>query len=149
MAGTDPNFSAAEFRDAIRFAMKMGSPGAEEDKATFRWNPSRTFSTADPAGQPYDWTSVPASDSTPPDVVTDLVAVEFTGRPQASGITSMGTFDPSGVTLTILDEDYEDVKTANEVLLGGNTYVIRFHAPPTGLFDATVHTIYAEAVDES
>jgi hypothetical protein len=51
----------------------------------------------------------------------------------------MGGFDASRATLTLLDEDYELVKGATEVLISGNTFVLE---PPgwvaSGLFDCTV-----------
>lgn len=148
MAGTNADFDAAAFRAAIRSAMDMGLPNATNERATFRWAVEKTFATADPAGQPYTFNTAPASTVVRPDVRIP-VAVEFSARPAGSTDTSLGEFDTSRVIITILDEDYEQVEGANEVLLGGNAYDVQFVGPPLGLFSVTVYQVYAEARDES
>ena len=148
MAGSNPAFDAGAFRTAIRDAMNMGLPANVSERATFKWNVERTFNTADPAGNPYDWGTTPATTTTHPDVQIP-VAVEYTSRASESGANAIGQFDPSRVTLTILDEDYALVEGANEVLLGGNSYLVRYVAPPLGLFEVTVYQVFAEARDES
>lgn len=148
MAGSNPAFNPAQFRDVIRTTMIMGLPNATAEKPTFRWRPDRTFTTADPAGAPYDFTASPTTTDAPPDVQIP-VAVEFSARPAGSLETSIGEFDTSRVIITILDEDYELVRGADEVLLGGNTYDIQFVGPPIGLFEVTVYQVFAIARDES
>lgn len=148
MAGTQQGFDAAGFRDAIRFAMNMGLPETESERATFRWNPARTFTTDDPAGLPYDWTDTPATETVHADVQVP-VAIEFGAQAAAGTDTPVGQIDTSRAVLTVLDEDYQQIVGANEVVLGGNTYDIDFVAPPLGLFEVTVYQIYASARDES
>lgn len=146
MVGTDPRFNAAAFRSAIKNTMRMAAPADVSDRATFRWRPARTYTYDDPASRPYNWTATPVSETVPADVQVD-VAVEFTGGSERQ--TALGQFDASKVTLTLLDEDYEQVRGADEVLLGGNTYEVDFVAPPIGLFDVTVYQVFCSARDES
>jgi hypothetical protein len=128
--------------------MTMGLPNAEAERATFIWATDRTFGTQDPASNPYDWTDDPVTEETHPDVQIP-VAVDFAARPAASLETTIGQFDASRVVITILDVDYEKVRGAAMVKLGGNTYDIDFVAPPQGLFEVTVYSVYATARDES
>lgn len=148
MAGSNPNFSAAAFRTAIIDAMTMGLPDAEQERATFRWHKQQTFNTVDPAGQPYDLTASPATDTTPEDVQIPC-AVEFSARPAGSLETTLGEFDTSRAIITVLDEHIASIEGADEVLLGGNTYDIQFMGPPIGLFEVTVYQLFAIARDES
>lgn len=148
MAGTDPRFSATRFRDAIHFVMQMAAPQAISERATFRWNTERTYTSADPAGRPYSWDAAAASTTTHPDVQIDCV-VEFAARPAGSRDTPIGEFDTSRANITVLDDDIAAIAGADEVILNGNTYDILFIGPAQGLFDVTLYTIYAEARDES
>lgn len=148
MAGSNPNFSPAAFRTAIIDAMNMGLPVDPAERATFRWHKQQTFNTVDPTGTPYDLTASPVTDTTPNDVQIP-VAVEFSARPAGSLETSIGEFDTSRVIITVLDEHYPSIEGADEVILGGNTYDVNFVAPPVGLFECTIYTLYAVARDES
>lgn len=140
-------FSAAQFRDAIKFAMRMGMPNATEERLTFKWRRDETYQRQDPAGKPYNWKATPVTDNTPEPVLVDG-AVEFSDRNSASSGTAMGRFDTPRATITLLDVDYALIEGADMVELGGATYQIDFVAPPMGLFDVTVYQIYASAVDE-
>lgn len=128
--------------------MTMGGPVAVNERATFRWRTERDYAIDDPAQNPYDWSATPTTTVSLEDVQVP-VAVEFSARPAASTETTVGQFDHSRAIITILDEDYDLVRGADQVLLGGNTYVIQFVGPPVGLFEVTVYTLYADAVDES
>lgn len=123
-------FDPAQFRSAIHLAMRMGSPNLEADKATFRWDPVRTFNPQDPAHKPYFWSEVPTSDLTHSDVVLDEVAVEYVGGGRgAASSTSVGVFVPRRATLTILDTERALVEGANWVLL---------HDVPWAIIEETV-----------
>lgn len=148
MAGSDPRFNEAQFRDAIKFAMKMGTPEDTEKRATFRWTTVKTYATQDPSGRPYSWSSVPTATVAHDDVQIDC-AVEFIPRPSGGRDTPLGSFDVSRAVITILDVDYAEIAGADEVLIDGNTYDIQFEGKPDGLFGVTIHTIYADARDES
>lgn len=141
-------FNAAEFRDAIKFAMRMGLPESVNERATFRWSTEKTYGNADPSGQPYSWSTAPSDVESHPDVQID-VAVEFQRYSSGEGNTSVGQFQTTSVVLTVLDEDYALIEGADKVLLGGNVYTIEYVAPPFGLFEVTVYQIYLRAEDES
>lgn len=141
-------FNADAFRTAIRNTMVMGLPNATLEKPTFRWNTERTYAIEDPQDNPYSWDAAPVTVTAHADVQVP-VAVEFAARPAGSQDTSIGQFDATRVTLTVLDVDYALIEGADIVLLGGNTYDIQFVGPPIGLFEVTVYSIYAEARDES
>lgn len=148
MAGTDPRFNAATFRTAIRNAMTMGLPGTTADRATFQWTSRSTYTRQDLDHNPYSWVAPPVTTTSHADVLIP-VAWEFSARPTSSQQTDVGEFDATRVVITILDVDYALIVGADKVLLGGNAYEISFVAPPVGLFDVTVYTMYAVAEDES
>jgi hypothetical protein len=141
-------FNAAEFRDAIKFAMHMGLPEDTNERATFQWTPQKTYSKTDAAGRPLSWTAAPLTTNEHEDVQID-VAVEFQRYTSGEGITSIGEFHATSAVLTVLDDDYAEVEGADKVLLGGNTYTIEYVAPPDGMFGVTVYQIYLRAEDES
>lgn len=143
-------FSAAEFRDNIRFAMRMGLPETESERCTFRWTTERTYATADSGGNPYDFGAEPETTVTHADVLVPA-AVEFSGGVSGGSTngTGVGTFFPTRATITLLDEDYAEVEGADIVLLGGNTYTVKYVGPPLGLFDVTVYQIFCQAASES
>lgn len=147
MAGSNADFPSDEFRDSIRFAMTMGQPEKVSERVTFRWAPVRTYARPDPGADPYDWTATPTSEVDHADVQVDEVAVQYGDR-TAGDETSVGPFDTTRATLTVLDEDYTQVEGANQVLLGGNTYEIKY-VIPIGIFDVTVYQIFTQALDES
>lgn len=144
MAGSQPGFSAAEVRTALRFAMTMGMPTDESLQGTFRFRRSDSFASADNQGDPWDWTATPVTTSQD-DPVTKPIAVEFVEGTR--GQTELGQIDATKVVITILDEDFVDVNGAIEVQFGDNIYDIDFIAPAIGLFDLTVYQIYATARD--
>lgn len=148
MAGSDPRFSAARFREAIHFAMQMGAPQTVSERVTFRWSTDRTFSTADPAGRPYSWDDSPTTTTTHPDVQIDCV-VEFAARPAGSRDTPIGQFDTSRATITVLDDDIAAISGADTAIINGDDYEIQFMGPAQGLFEVTIYQIYAEARDEA
>ena len=151
MRTTDARASSFDedlFRDSIRFAMNIGIPETEADRPTFRWNVEKAYAVADPAGAPYSWTATPTQTITHDDVQVP-VAVQFVPKKSQSYGTPFGEVDPSRAILTVLDEDYELIRGADQVILTGNTYNFTNIAPADGLFGVTVYSIYCEAVDES
>ena len=146
-------FSAAAFKDAIRFAMNMGLPDTASERITFRWTPASTYTTSSPGGNPYDLTDTPTSTDSAADVLVDA-AVEFVSRASLGETTSIGSFENPRLIVTLLDDEYATITDAtlglpDQVLVGGNSYNIDFVAPPIGLFSVTVYQIHATAADES
>lgn len=149
---TNPNFGAgfdaAVFRDAIKSTMQMGSPNAVSEKVTFQWPTRLDYGVGvklDPSGKPYTLGASVVADDTNPDVLIDC-AVEFIDRTAVG--TPIGEFNNPRVIITILDVDFESVRTATKATIGGNTYNIQY-SRPVGLFNVTVYEVFAQAVDES
>lgn len=141
-------FDADKFRDAIRNTMLMGMPNAEQERATFKWNPDRDFAIEDNGGDPYNLAATPVSSIQHPEVQVP-VAVEFISRAAFSPQLPMGEIQNSRVIITILDLDFEEVRGADLVQFDTSDYEIDYVAPPIGLFDVTVYQIYATAIDEA
>ena len=147
---TDVNFAAgfdaAAFRQAVKSTMQMGSPNSVAEKVTFRWEVQRSYSgKTDPSGKPYSLSSTIVDETTNDDVLIDC-AVEYEDRTGTG--TPIGEFNNPRAVITVLDEDFDLVRTATKVLIGGNTYDIQY-SRPVGLFSVTVYEIFAQAVDES
>lgn len=150
-------FNAAAFRAGIKTAMQMGIPGTESERVTFYWDAEKTYTNPDTRSKPYDWTAAPATETTAVDQVASLtlpVAFEFLDAKAASGDTTVGSFDSPRMKITILDDEYamlvdQNLGLPDGLTVDGNTYLIEFWAPPSGLFNVTVYTCYAVARDES
>lgn len=140
------SFDPDNFRRAIKLTMKMGAPQAVAERVTFRWRNKKQYTgKTDANGKPFDL----AASATPVDVKPDVqidCAVETESR-NPNG-TPLGQFNTPKATITVLDEDFALIDGAQEVLIGGNTYIINY-TEPVGLFNVTVYTIYATALDES
>jgi len=153
MIPTDPSFGAGfnadEFRNAIIQTMIMGMPNAVEEQASFCWRVKKQFDTADPAGNPYDWSDAPSA-SSPQDKAPVIVpvALEFVSRASLGSGTPMGVVENPKVIVTVMDTHFGEVESANYVLINGSEYNIDYWAPPVGLFGVTVYQAYLSAVDE-
>lgn len=153
------DFDQAEFEYNIRETMQMGMPEDDAEKLTWFWRRIRESTPSDPAGQPYDWTA-PATVNDPgnpdlpdpdPDADQSLIvdyAIEFSSRPAGSTITVLGEIDNSRAVITLLKEDYEQIKTADYAKINDTEYRPQFTAPPQGLFGSTIETVILEAIDE-
>jgi hypothetical protein len=138
MAGTNPAFDAAAFRNGIHLAMSMGLPPDIADQPTFHFARPRTYDVpVDEEGVPYDPTAQPlplASGLRP--AVKVLCAVEYY---DAFGeIITFGSVTPSRVVLTLHDDDFTQVEGFTHVELGQERYVFRHWEVPIGLFDVGV-----------
>lgn len=153
MAGTSPDFNSSEFRSQIKATMRMGIPGDPNEQLRWHFAPVEVYSPQDPALRPYNW-STPPDEVIPgnPDVpsgweVVDY-AMEFAARP-ADNNSDVGRFDTSRLVITVLDVDYEKIKTADYAMIGNNHYEISFKGPPMALFDCTIYQFYMQARDQS
>jgi len=142
MAGVDTGFDPQEFRNAVHFAMRMGSPNTVQEKATFRWMKAQTFNPQDPSRHPYAWTEAVVTDTTPPDVVLDEVAVLYHPARTTAG-TDTGTFVPIKAEMTMLDVDYAKIAGADAVLLGGSIWNV-VAITQQALFSVDVFNLYCE-----
>lgn len=151
-------FDEATVRTAILNTMLMGMPEKPIERLTWYWNRDQVFSPDDPAGNPYDWTSPPIVDKPGnpklKDTGTDQslqvpYALEFSARPAGSATTVLGEIDTSRAIITLLDTDFEKIRTADYAVIDDSRYRIQFDAPPLGLFGLTVWQVYLEAEDAS
>lgn len=154
MAGTNPAFDAALFRNAIRQSMVMGMPTNTAEQLTWRWNRDKEYVPQDPTSNPYEWTQDPVVDlpgnpnEPDGDVIVDY-AIEFSARPAGSQQTVMGQFDTSRAIVTLLDTDYGTIRSADYCTIDGAVYDIDFSAPPLGMFEVTVYQVFLTARDEA
>jgi hypothetical protein len=148
-------FDETAFRSAVEDTMLMGMPETVADRLTFWWQRDKVYSPDDAAGSPYDWTAAPVSDdpgnpALPDDgVAQSLVvtyAIEFAARTTGSA-TVFGEIDTSRAVVTVMDSDYEQIKTADYATIGDTRYRIQFRGPPIGLFGVSVWSVYLEAED--
>jgi hypothetical protein len=152
------DFDQTEWETTIRETMRMGMPEADEQKLTWWWKRERTYAPDDTAGNPYDWTDDPVTDDPGNTVLPDTgeeqslivdYALEFSSRPAGSVITVLGEIDNSRAIVTLLDVDYQQIKTADYATIEDTTYRIQFTSPSLGLFASTVWQVVLEAVDEA
>lgn len=146
MAGSDAGFNAEAFRDAIHQAMSMGAAPDAAQQVQWYLPSTLTYNVAvDGAHVPFD-PAATVTRTTPPPVRVDC-AVEYLdaeGQP-----TSFGLMTPSRVAITVLDVDYERIKTATHVVIHGDRYNYRRTEPPGGLFDVGLYVIHFTGADET
>lgn len=150
MRTTDPraaSFDASAFREAIVFAMNMGMPEDECERATFKWKKEITYSVADPSSRPYRWDETPERIVAKEDCQIPVAIERSPGL--ASSETAIASIQSPRIIVTVLDEHYASVESADTIEVDGAEYTINFVAPPVSLFEVTVYTIYAQAIDES
>jgi hypothetical protein len=155
-----PAFNEATFRTAIHNTMLMGMPEDRAQQLTWWWHRDQTFSPDDPAGDPYDWSSPPVTDTPGNSNLADggtpleqsLIvpyALEFSARPAGSANTVFGEIDTSRAIVSLTDTDYEKIKTADYATIGDTTYRIQFKGPAIGLFGYSLFQLYLEAEDSA
>jgi hypothetical protein len=151
-------FDEATFRAAVLNTMLMGMPEDVTERLTFFWKRTQTFATPDLAGNPYDWTAAPTVDlpGNPklPDSGTDQgvvvpYALEFAATLAREANTVLGGIDTSRAVVTLMDKDYDKIRTADYARIGDTRYRLLFDAPPQGLFGVTMWTLYLEAEDSA
>lgn len=140
-------FNATEFRSAIRFAMQMGLPSDTSERITFRWRDETTHDDSDSGGKPWNFSSTPVTTVTTDDVQVTC-GVSFMADSTVEG-TPVGPFQHPRIVVSLLEDEYDDVATADEIVMDGATYDIKYWEPPQALFDVTVYKVHAEAVDEA
>jgi hypothetical protein len=146
MAGSNPGFNAAEFREAIHFAMAMGAAIDTDEQVTFHFASTLVYAgSADGAEVPFD----PAATvvTTTPDPMRVDCAVEYFDAENQP--TNFGLLAPSRLAVTLLDVDYEQVKEAQYVVAHGDRYDYRRTEPPSGLFDVGLYTMHFTSQNET
>lgn len=155
MAGTYSGFDATQFRDAITFAMQMGTPPDANIAPKFvfpagtpTYYKNGTLIASPPLDQdglPFDPEIVKVQD--PGEVVTCNCSVEVS-RADADEIP-VGNFRPVKAVVTLLDTDYELIKGCREMIFNNDTYSYGYEPGALGLFDVGIHIMVFYAVQET
>ena len=165
-AGLPTAWNRAQFINAIKFAMQMGSPnqlaGANPDynRVTFVIPQTAKAGAADfpdPGGVPYDIHAPIVTPAVDLEVTLTDVAVEWEARASATREEGVARFDRGRATLYVFGvtadgtgtSEYDQILGATHAMISGIRYNLNFEGPILSLFDVDVHRIYAEAVDEA
>ena len=141
--GIGYQFNADKFRSAIRFVFEMETDA--DNQIMFHFTDVVHF-----VG-PSDGDAVPFS---PTETITRTTIapimapcdVEFI---QASDVsTAFGVVIPTKLQVTLLDEDYQTVKDATFVTIGGERYIRDFERPSSALFQVALHIMTFIAENE-
>ncbi len=142
------DFSSAEFTQAITSTMEMGMASGAHTP-TFFWNEVAEYANgASTSNTPYDLTAEPDTIIQAAKTLVVPVSVEF-GEASTNNFTSLGELNKAIAKLTLLEEYYDQIKTADGVTLSGVDYTFDFTEPVVGLFDVNVFTIHCSPVDEA
>ena len=146
MAGLVDGLDPAEFRSGIRFAMNLGLPPIEADRPVFVTPQEATNdANADEEDIPFDPSARP---QVPPPLTKSVpCAVEYVDA--AGRVETFGIVNPSKIRITLLDEEYQQIRGFSYVVIGGDRYNYAKTEPPLGLGSVGVWIIHAIAEDES
>lgn len=147
MAG-DPQiqgFRADQVRAGLRLAMQVGLPIAGADQPTFVFKQTVTGTqNLDAEGVPFNPSYTPTKSA----LVTKKVpcAIKYVDR--ETNLTGFGALAPTRVVLTLLDDDYAQVKGFQYVIIGGTRFFYRHTETPKGLVTVGLYEVHCEAEDE-
>lgn len=133
---------------ALRQTMVLGLPVEDEQKPTFYFNPVVEWERYDTEGSPWEWDATPTSEvETSP--VQPICAYEFfspLGR-QGGFATEVGDFTPTTLVVTLLQEEWEQVRGFSYVTVGPSEqrWLFRYWRPAYGLGGFTVYQIHCSA----
>jgi len=146
MAGTSSDFDADEFRRNIHAVMTLGAPPKAEEQATFYFAKTLVYNTpTDDDGIPFDPNATVTE--TQPAPVKVPCAIEYFDREENP--VPFGAVTASKIIVTLLDEDYDVVKTCVAVVVGGDRYFRKRTVPPVGLYSVGVYQIVCVAENET
>jgi hypothetical protein len=146
MAGANADFNATEFRNQIKFAMQLGAAPEASEQVYFHFASTLVYNTpTDGANVAFD-PAATVTNTTPAPVQVDCAVEYFDAENQP---TSFGLLAPSRLAITLLDDDYDQVKDCSYVVIHGDRYDYRRTEPPGGLFDVGVYTMHFTARSET
>lgn len=136
-------FDQAGFEDGIRTAMQMAQPNETADVPIFYFlGTTSSTSPTDGRGVPFDPDATVTTVA--PDPVTDvLCAMEFGVGTDRD--TRLGRLDESQLTITFLDDEYQQIKGADHMTVGGMRYDFDSYDGPYALFTSSVWITYWNA----
>lgn len=160
--GIEAGFDPVEFRNAIHFAMQMGTPPDPDMRLKFMRQPAgrtywkdgvqlNTTPRTDRDGKPFDpdievRKPAPEAYTMPGGGQVDC-AIEVT-RADADELP-VGNFEPTKLIITLLDEEYAVVKDCRQVVYNGDLYRFGYAPEALGLFSVGVNTMIFYAENES
>jgi hypothetical protein len=146
MAGRLRGFNPDEVRAGLRLAMSVGLPPVESEQPTFFWSPVTTNTArADETGVPYDVNV--RRQTAPARSLRVTCAVEYFDN--AGKLENFGVMVPTKVVLTLLDQEYEQVKGFHAVVIGGSRYFYQRTETPQGLGSIGVYSVHCVAEDQA
>lgn len=144
--GAIPGFDAEGFRAGIRQAMLVGLPPDIADQPLFVFPTLvSNIAPADDDDVPFDPDDRPVI--TPPASKRVACAIEYVDN--AGKVENFGLIVKSKVMLTLLDEEYEQIKGFEYVVIGGDRYFYTKTETPVGLDSVGVWTVHATAEDDT
>lgn len=136
-------FDEAAVIAGLRKAMGFAEPTRDEEKVWFHYSSRTPGVGTDDRGVPFD----PAADPVvPAEPLTTYCAVEF--RDSGGQAVTFGQMDPAEIVITLIDEDYQEIKGFSYVVAAGDRYVYDFTEPVVALGPIDVWTIHAKADNE-
>lgn len=146
MAGRNAGFNGNEFRNAIRFVYDMAAPPVAEEQATFYGESTLVYTgSVDDEQVPFDPSRTVVRQPSPG--VKVACGIEYFDTEGQAVV--FGTVTPSRIAITLLDEEYVQVKDSTYVVVAGEKYLYRRTEPPSGLFDVGLYTMHFTAENET
>ena len=141
-----PNFDASAVRAGLRLAMQVGLPVITDDQPTFFMPAAVTGDgahTLDQGGTPFD----PAYRPTLVKPAGIRVPCSMDYKDAAGNLVAMGSVSATGMVLTLLDEDYVQVKGFDYCVVAGIRYNYQRTDRPQGLVSVGIYTVHVLADD--
>lgn len=138
-----PGWDEARVKDGLHKAMGFGEPTRPADQATFHLPGQQDPVDGNSEGVPWDPAVKRIDKGTNKRVAC---AVEF--QDTLGQAVSAGDIQATQVVVTLLDEEYQQIKGFDYVVAGGDKYYYRLTDPPVALGSIDVWTVRARALDE-
>jgi len=142
---------ADQVRDALRRTMVLGLPQVESERPVFYFDRVVQWDSYDSENNPWDWASAPVSETQKPPV-SPVCAYEFFSPLGRQGIhtTEVGSFQPTTLVVTMVDNDFDEVKGFSYLTIGpgGQKWYFRYWRPAMSLGPMTVYQIHCAAGDD-
>lgn len=149
-------FDSETFRNAIKFAMQMGTPPDPDRRPKFvKRSNIRTYwrngvelletPRMGREGEPLD--ADIEIKVVPPELIEVDCAIEIV-LADADELP-VGNFRQTKAMVTFLDDDYAKIEGCKEMTYNGDQYLYGYEPEANGMFDVGVHTIVWYALDES
>lgn len=155
--GFNVAFPQAQFENAIKFAMQMGTPNEAVKRPTFifpgdgltYWRDGVELvepPRVDLDGHPYD-PEIEVRRAADVELQVDCAfeVKEVIPRPE----DPVGTFQHTQLVVTLLEAEYQQVKHCKAITYNSDRYLYGFESELYGLFGSDVHTIIFVSEDDS